>query len=282
LDDYEGWSFEHQVDEGNIYDLILRNNDCNGNGGSPDAVDDGLELDIQDTTGPWTFRIWLDGNDVANDPYRTEDNGTVGTFAIACETGCPGVQPITTAAELASVWTHNGNLQDGAAVTAGDIANYTDDQDIIATAAVMGPSATAASLPEHPVENAPDLKPEDLAGLLAEAKSRWQETGLLDPTEISLADSVTFEVVDLPADQLAKVWFTHIVLDRDAAGHGWFVDPTPHEDEAFRGMDLLTVIMHELGHVFGRGHKDAKTHAVIAERIPVDTRLPPDAHPENH
>ena len=55
----------------------------------------------------------------------------------------------------------------------------------------------------------------------------------------------------------------------DAAGHGWFVDATPDEDSeftvhsgdgelvanpsslAYGDMDLLTTVMHELGHVFG-------------------------------
>src|SRR5205814_141731 len=56
--------------------------------------------------------------------------------------------------------------------------------------------------------------------------------------------------------------------DADAAGYGWFVDPTPADDSEFAvptafglgagagspaagRMDLLTVVMHELGHVIG-------------------------------
>ncbi len=52
-----------------------------------------------------------------------------------------------------------------------------------------------------------------------------------------------------------------IWLDVDAAGHGWWIDSTPLDDDEFlnagsdagglEGMDLLTVVMHELGHVFG-------------------------------
>ena len=64
-------------------------------------------------------------------------------------------------------------------------------------------------------------------------------------------------------------------MDRDAAGHGWFVDRTPDEDSEFfqglagelslgtgegsvaQGVDLLTVLLHEIGHRAGYGHDDA-------------------------
>jgi hypothetical protein len=50
-----------------------------------------------------------------------------------------------------------------------------------------------------------------------------------------------------------------IFIDADAAGYGWFVDETPEDDvefatadsEADGKMDLLTAVMHELGHVLG-------------------------------
>ena len=48
-----------------------------------------------------------------------------------------------------------------------------------------------------------------------------------------------------------------VELDATAAGYGWFVDPTPQSNSEFRsghspaGMDLLTVVMHELGHQLG-------------------------------
>src|SRR5215218_1861204 len=62
-----------------------------------------------------------------------------------------------------------------------------------------------------------------------------------------------------------------------AAGHGWFVDPTPRSDAEFRRpgdqgeqgkMDLLTVVVHELGHVLGKEHGDG----AMAETLAVGTR----------
>jgi hypothetical protein len=51
----------------------------------------------------------------------------------------------------------------------------------------------------------------------------------------------------------------HIVrIDADAAGYGWFLDPTLPQEEVYTGslptqhMDLLTVVLHEMGHLSGQ------------------------------
>ncbi len=78
------------------------------------------------------------------------------------------------------------------------------------------------------------------------------------------------QVVDLPGNGLAQVSGTTIGIDRDAAGHGWFIDPTPGDldDDGFSMIgpgesrfatsgeiasqyDLLTVLRHEFGHALG-------------------------------
>ncbi len=64
---------------------------------------------------------------------------------------------------------------------------------------------------------------------------------------------------DLPGQELASTapGTNVIVVDRDAADRGWFIDPTPWEDSKYvlrrlpRGVDLLTVVMHEMGHAMG-------------------------------
>ena len=54
-----------------------------------------------------------------------------------------------------------------------------------------------------------------------------------------------------------------ITLDDNAAGWGWFVDRTPGSDSEFlrpgdqgeqNRIDLLSVLMHEVGHLLGREH----------------------------
>jgi hypothetical protein len=62
------------------------------------------------------------------------------------------------------------------------------------------------------------------------------------------------------------------VVDASAAGHGWFVDPSPLQDQeftagvaragtaAFGHEDLLTVVLHEMGHFAGWTEVDPLAH----------------------
>src|SRR5262249_23479689 len=68
----------------------------------------------------------------------------------------------------------------------------------------------------------------------------------------------------------------------NAAGWGWFVDRTPRDDSEFttpgdqgeqNHMDLLTVLMHEMGHVLGLDH-DAD--GVMQETLTAGTRRDPE------
>lgn len=70
----------------------------------------------------------------------------------------------------------------------------------------------------------------------------------------------------------------------------WFVDATPYDDtefeiivtethreasqssEAFGRIDLLTVVMHELGHVLGKAHEP---NGVMLDTLAVSTRVYP-------
>ncbi|YAF96599.1 MAG: hypothetical protein AB3A66_02650 [Nodularia sp. CChRGM 3473] len=97
----------------------------------------------------------------------------------------------------------------------------------------------------------------------------WQS--LFDPTF-----NISFQITDLPTGQLAEAQITQfdqydrpnggtLLIDHNANGIGWFIDPTPWENsefttsltdtafrattgEAFGKYDLLTTILHEMGH----------------------------------
>ena len=76
-----------------------------------------------------------------------------------------------------------------------------------------------------------------------------------DPQVLS---RVVFTIEDLPGATLGVAGSQAISIDANAAGHGWFIDATPLDDREFSGgvlplttMDLLSVVMHELGHTAG-------------------------------
>ena len=94
--------------------------------------------------------------------------------------------------------------------------------------------------------------------MIAEARARWETFGLTAAQSATLR-ALNYGVADLPDQQLASTDAngTSIVVDQNADGRGWFIDPTPWEDSEYvlgqtpPGVDLLTVVMHEMGHALG-------------------------------
>jgi hypothetical protein len=100
----------------------------------------------------------------------------------------------------------------------------------------------------------------ELAPLMSEAIASWIAAG---------ADSRAFEglalhITDLSDGVLAMAGERSIWIDDDAAGQGWYIDASPADDSEFAAsegpaagkVDLLTILMHELGHILGKEHKD--------------------------
>src|SRR5262249_59995115 len=86
-------------------------------------------------------------------------------------------------------------------------------------------------------------------------------------------------IADLGGLTLGKAAAGGVIwLDDNAAGWGWFIDPTPRDDSEFTTpgnqgeqgrMDLLTVLEHEVGHLLGRGHEAT---GVMQETLTAGTR----------
>lgn len=134
-----------------------------------------------------------------------------------------------------------------------------------------------------------------LAPLVQEARARWIASGLTVEQTTALA-SLHVTIADLDGATIGLTEGTSVLIDRTAAGHGWFIDPTPHTNaefhfvkglaqwiadahsQAFSRMDLLTSVLHEMGHVLGYGDQSAHSplpldpSTLMTETLPTGVR----------
>jgi hypothetical protein len=123
----------------------------------------------------------------------------------------------------------------------------------------VGGGTGAQHLREPPGAGADLLTPRAVAGLVPEVLARW--AGLGAPVAALRDRPGEVRIADLPGSNVGFTAGNVIWLDPDAAGHGWFIDPTPADDREFGPVsadgpaagraDLLTVLAHEIGHLFG-------------------------------
>ncbi|MCA9069926.1 MAG: VCBS repeat-containing protein, partial [Planctomycetaceae bacterium] len=140
-----------------------------------------------------------------------------------------------------------------------------------------------------PSDDAVSLTPMQAQIVFDAALTRLEMAGL---SAVDLADlsNLSIEVTDLPGNRLGQALPGIIRIDHNAAGVGWFVDSTPFDDNEYDpstlkglepasigGVDLLTVILHELAHELGGVDLDASEFPehLLADRLePGQRRLP--------
>jgi hypothetical protein len=137
-----------------------------------------------------------------------------------------------------------------------DAAMNVDDSPTVEASDVGPAVADPASLSTAQVE--------DLARFAAQ---RWAEAGL-SADQLNALNSAVYRIADLDAGRLGAAEGNVITIDIDASGQSWFVDATPLVDEEFvsttddwrliasdsvatQAVDLLSVIIHEQGHILG-------------------------------
>ncbi len=111
------------------------------------------------------------------------------------------------------------------------------------------PALTALAAAPSPA--AEPLGQEQLSLAVEQAILHWEAAGLTAAPLAAFRD-VQVVIADLPGLQLGMATSSAIVLDVNAAGYGWSVEIDPQDREtAASRMDLLTAVLHELGHVAG-------------------------------
>jgi hypothetical protein len=145
-------------------------------------------------------------------------------------------------------------------------------QDLLAAGGVA-PGGSGAALSEQ-----------DLAGAVAGALGRLRAAGA-GPALLGQLASATYVVAPLGGAELGQIDAgSRIVrISANAAGYGWFVDPTPGQDEEFGPgrplaarlggpaagkMDLLTAVLEEMSQLAGStGDPTAATLAAGIRRV---------------
>ena len=114
------------------------------------------------------------------------------------------------------------------------------------------------------------LSQAELDSVVAAAIGEWAAAGA-SGTQLAALHAMTFAVTDLPDNIIGEQLPGTILIDTNAAGHGWYIDPTPADNSEFTNaqnaagtdlltdpsnaaaghMDLLTAVTHELGHMLG-------------------------------
>jgi hypothetical protein len=172
-------------------------------------------------------------------------------------------------------------LRDSLSGGAPDYAFNFGFQGVIPVTGNWSSPLEAAELAAPGAEAAP-ITDADLIPIVQEATARWTDAGI----DAGLLSSVDVIVADLSGNQLGLASGNRVVIDADAAGHGWFVDETPWDDVEFGAagngdlvaatgtsaasrMDLLTAVMHELGHVLGYSHE---SEGIMDDTLPLGTR----------
>ena len=158
---------------------------------------------------------------------------------------------------------------------------------IVLTAALL--QAEGGALPEN--GSISGLTMAQLTPIVEDATARWISSGL-EPEAGKILSGVEWRIDDLYDAMLGLTANHTIWLDTTAAGHGWFIDPTPQgnaefhfvrglaewiadaHSPAFSRIDLLTTVMHEIGHVLGYDDQQAQRHSanLMTETLPTGVR----------
>jgi hypothetical protein len=136
---------------------------------------------------------------------------------------------------------------------------------------------------------ASDLSQDDLDALVSAALARLESAGA-SSAQIDALATLDIRVGNLADGVLGLALPGRILIDADASGAGWFIDASPADDVEFDAdlnateaaalgrVDLLTVLLHELGHQLGGEDLDVLSNPenLMAESLTTGKRRLPN------
>ena len=184
---------------------------------------------VASTSGGFGIRVRERfGADIFLDNYAgaSTDQAAVATYLVAKNPGNTAVAAMSL---------------DGGATQGGGFFNGTTPTPTAPTLLALSGGVQASS----PTPGETHLTQVQLASVVAAAIAAWAGGGA-SFAQLALLQAATYGVADLSGNTIGDQTPGHITIDTDAAGHGWFVDPTPSNSSEFThalnaaGTDLLT------------------------------------------
>jgi hypothetical protein len=212
----------------------------------------------------FTFGVFTDGIVIGD--WNGDGTSKVGVYRPATSFGAPGTA-------VFSLDNNNNHVFDSTDQVF--LFGVVTDQFLAGNWAPMELAASAGPGPGVVLNSVVQVDP-----IMQDAITRWAGTGIT-PAQVGQLRQVQVNVEDLPGAELGLAEGNAIVLNANAAGHGWFTDSSPAGDAAFADpngpaagqIDLLTVVEHELGHVLGL--PDDATGGLMDGYLPTGVRRAP-------
>jgi uncharacterized repeat protein (TIGR01451 family) len=263
----------------------IRNNTVSQPGG---FALNGLQLNIGTVAGD-SSQVCADiGNNTlgGSGPFGADDFNLRQRFATTIR--LPGYAGANnnTAAVISFVQGNNTGVEDGTATVSGAGGGFVGGAACVLPLLAMPENVETITTPRNialgadqetaittvtPMNRTQSVTPlteTNLQSIVAAAKQRWVALGLNADQQAAL-DSITFRIAKLEDRNLGAAMTGQVTLDRHGAEHGWFIDVTPLDEVEFARpasatrwntepqqlpagrYDLLTAVMHELGHAAG-------------------------------
>jgi hypothetical protein len=220
--------------------------------------------------GSPTFSYSINWGDGSSPDSGTGSSVTVGSPGVLTTGSVNDSHTYTIGGKKSSVFTVTVTVtdDDGASGTGSFTVTVVKPELVVGGPVTVNPSTVVLSQYQ--------LKP-----IVAAAINEWRAAGV-SPAALKKLSHTPVQIVDLNGGLVGGTFSGGILIDPTAAGHGWFVDPTPYNNSEFIGgahgsakgrIDLLTVVAHEMGNVLGLPETDG--HDVMGKWLaPGERRLP--------